>query len=512
VGHGSTVTTPALNANVTALNTDNPGVLYVGGNFTNAGGQANADRIAKWSGTAWSAIGGTPLTNGQVFAIAYDAVTHRIFAGGTFLDAGGNANADHLAVWNGSTWAPFCNPATPGAAFEGNVEALQIIGNTLLVGGSFQNGARIPEADYLVACDLTSGNSSATVAHSLDISGAVLALTADSNGTLYAGGNFHVVGIPLTDRVAYYSGGAWHPMGGTLPNDPAVHGIVRSLTAAGTDVYVGTDAIDVEHIDQADHIARWNATTLSWSAVGSNNATTDGWFSTATAYTIDALDTYGSILVAAGSFQNANGIATADGVAYFDGSHWRPIGSDGTGNGPFSSAHPTAVGITHSKVYVGGNMTSAGGDTLAKYLTAYAMYQPDALIGATSTGSFVGNNTYNATGYGEVRSVTVTRGHSVTSYVKIQNDGLDTIDFAVTTLGSATGITARYYRGTTEITAGLRNGTYTTPFIAARGSILIRLEVHVARSSASKATIRTTVRSQAGTPPDAVRLVVKATG
>jgi hypothetical protein len=508
VGNGGTSTTASLNGHVTALNTDNPGVLYVGGNFTNAGGHANADYIAKWNGTAWSAIGSIPLSTGQVFAIAYHA--GKVYVGGSFINAGGNANADFLAVWNGSSWQSPCISTQPGAAFGGNVNALQIIGNTLYVGGSFANGAAISAADYLVACDLTTRVASSvvdTVPHAFG--GAVNALTADSNGTLYAGGGFNnLEAIPQADHVAVYSGGGiWQAMGsGPGDGGAAVDSVVRSLTASSTNVYVGTDSLNVGGVAKADHVARWNGS--SWSALGANTAGTDGWFTTST--TIDALDTRGTVLVAAGSFQDANGIATADDIAYFDGAHWHPVGSDGAGNGPLSQ-HPTALGITGAKVYVGGAFTSAGGDTLAKFLAAYAVYQPDALIGATSTGSFVGNNKYSSTGYGEVRNVTVTRGHSVTSYVKIQNDGLDTINFAITTLGGATGITARYFHGTTEITAGVRNGTYTTPLIAARGFILLRLVVTVANSSASTATIRTTARSVAGTLPDAVRLVVMAT-
>ena len=38
---------PALNGIVNALNTDRPGVMYVGGNFTDAGGDPNADYIAQ---------------------------------------------------------------------------------------------------------------------------------------------------------------------------------------------------------------------------------------------------------------------------------------------------------------------------------------------------------------------------------------------------------------------------------------------------------------------------------
>ena len=38
--------------------------------------------------------------------------------------------------------------------------SLQIIGQTLYVGGEFQNGAGIASADYLFACDLANGASS----------------------------------------------------------------------------------------------------------------------------------------------------------------------------------------------------------------------------------------------------------------------------------------------------------------------------------------------------------------
>ncbi len=505
VGAGSTATTASLNGTVTALNTDNPGVLYAGGNFTNAGGHPNADRIAKWDGTAWSAIGGVPLTNGQVFAIAYHA--GKVYVGGTFQNAGGHPKADFLAAWNGSTWSSPCTSTTAEPAFAAHVSALQIIGNTLYVGGAFADGARIPSADRLVACDLTTGTASSTVdseAHQFSGSG-VYALTADSNGTLYAGGGFtDLTGIPEADNVASYSAGSWHAMG-SGPVSGAVQDFVRSLTAHGTDVYVGTDAVNVAGIARADHVAKWNGS--SWSALGSNTAGDNGWFSNG--FTIDALATTGSILVAAGSFQNANLIATADDLAYFDGVHWRPIGSDGAGNGPLNG-HPTALGITGGKVYVGGAFTAAGGDTRAKYLAAYALRQPDASIGATSTGHFVGGNVYSATGAGETRSVTITRGKSATSYVKIQNDGLVAATFKITGTGGVNGIAAHYFRGATNITAGVRNGTYATGNIAARATVLIRLVVSVAKSSARSATFTTTARSQTGTPHDGVRLIVRA--
>jgi hypothetical protein len=507
VGVGGTATSPSLNGTVTALNTDNPGVLYVGGNFTNAGGHAKADRIARWDGSAWSAIGSTPLSNGQVFAIAYHLGT--VYIGGTFTNAGGNADADFLAAWNGSSWVSPCVSTTVSPPITANVNALQIVDNTLYVGGSFANGAGIDAADYLMACDLTSGAASAVVDSTVHaFGGAVSALTADSNGTLYAGGGFiNLQQIAAADHVAEYIGeGIWQAMGsGPAPGFGAIDSFVRSLTAHGTDVYVGTDATNVAAIGKADHVARWNGS--AWSALGANTAGTDGWFTTTT--TIDALDTYGSLIVAAGSFQNANGIATADDTAYFDGTHWHPIGSNGAGNGPLSQ-HPTALGITGGKVYVGGAFTSAGGDTLAEYLAAYALRLPDALIGGTSTGPFAGNNVYSSTGAGEVRQVTVNRGASKDVYVKIQNDGLTPASFNVKGTGGATGVSDHYFLGGNTVTAAVKAGTFSTPSIDPRDSVVLRLHIVVANSSAAHATFVTTARSQSGTPPDAVRVAVTA--
>jgi hypothetical protein len=505
VGTGSTPAMSALNGPVYALNTDNPGVLLAGGAFTSAGGNANAQRIARWNGSAWSALGSTPLSNGSVLAIAYAA--GKTYIGGTFINVGGNPNIDFLAVWNGATWASPCTSTVPGPAITANVESLKIIGNSLYVGGAFANGAGLDAADFLVRCDLTTGIASPTVdsvAHAFG--GDVAALTADRNGVLYAGGGFlNLESIPAADHVAYYDG-TWHAMGsGPGPGGAAIDDHVRSLTASGTNVYVGTDALNIAGIANADHIARWNG--AAWSAVGHNTAATNGWFPT-TAF-IDALTTYGSIVVAAGSFQNANGIAAADQIAYFDGTTWRPVGSDGAGNGPLN-AHPVSLGVTGGKVYAGGNFTSAGGDTLGKYVASYALRQPDALIAASSAGTYIGNNIYSSTGVSESLLKTITRGHSAWVYLRIQNDGLVAATFKLKGTGGASGITAHYYAGTTNITLAVLAGTYTTATIAARGYVTIRLLASVASSSAATRTLMTTVTSTSGTPSDAVRLVVKA--
>jgi hypothetical protein len=501
-GVGATSSTPSLNGAVYALNADAPGELLVGGAFTSAGGHA-AYGIAAWNGTAWSAFGGgAGINNGAVRAIAYHA--GKVYAGGTFLNAGGNADADYLAVWDGIGWAPFCTATGP--AFGGSVQALQIIANTLFVGGSFQNGAGIAAGDYLLACDLTTGASSAVADSDGDINAGIYALAADSNGTLYAGGQFSDMDhILAADHVAAYDG-TWHAMGsGPSAGAGAVDDYVRALAANGTDVYVGTDSVNVAGIAAADHVAKWNGST--WSALGTNTAGTDGWFPASSF--VYAIATSGPLVFAAGSFQNANGVATADDIAYFDGATWRPIGSNGAGNGPVI-ATPNALGVFRSQAYTGGNFTSAGGDVRAEYLASYALKLPDARIGVANTGPFTGNGVYSATAAGESRTAHVAKGHKTTFYVSVQNDGLVAAAFTIKGTGSARGWSVKYYRGTTNITTAVKAGTYSTGSIAARGSIT--LKVIVSRGSSTATSVRYLVKatSVAGTPADAVKAIAKA--
>ena len=364
--------TDSLDLVASAL-TVSAGALYVGGEFTDAGGIPEADRIATWNGSSWSAVSSSTsqIANGRVSAIAVSA--GKVYAGGTFTNAGGDANADFLAVWDGTSWEPFCTSTVGGPAFDGNVTSLQIVGPTLYVGGSFQNGAGIASADYLLACDLASGTSSTTVALS-PFSGSVYALAADSNGTLYAGGGFtNLETIDAADNVAYLPArGHLAADGHGRPERAAARStsFVRGLTTVGTDAYVGTDALDIAGIAQADHVARWNGS--AWSAVGADSGGGNGWFPTTTS--INALVGTGRYLFATGTFLDANGDARADNVAFFDGSEWHPVGSDGAGNGPWNGTG-LALALVDRELYAAGNFTSAGGDPQAHSAASFSLTQ-----------------------------------------------------------------------------------------------------------------------------------------
>jgi hypothetical protein len=101
------------------------GDLYAVGPFTTAGG-GTANRIAKWNGSSWAALGSG--LNNAVYALAVSGSD--VYAGGIFTTADGSA-ANYIAKWNGSTWTKL------GSGMDKGVYALAMSGDDLYAGGSF---------------------------------------------------------------------------------------------------------------------------------------------------------------------------------------------------------------------------------------------------------------------------------------------------------------------------------------------------------------------------------------
>jgi hypothetical protein len=79
------------------------GSLWAGGNFLLDGGPAG---LAVWNGTAWQAPpGGAP--DGPVFELAH--IDDSLFAGGGFTSIGG-IEAEKVAEWNGTEWSAYDLP------------------------------------------------------------------------------------------------------------------------------------------------------------------------------------------------------------------------------------------------------------------------------------------------------------------------------------------------------------------------------------------------------------------
>ena len=124
--------------------------LYAGGHFTTAGG-VSANNIAKWNGSAWSALGSGiggyyPIV--QALAVS---VTN-LYAGGEFVTAGGG-QVNGIAKWDGNSWSPLgSGVSTYGGGGIGYVYALALSGTNLYAGGLFTTAGGAP-ASYIARWD-----------------------------------------------------------------------------------------------------------------------------------------------------------------------------------------------------------------------------------------------------------------------------------------------------------------------------------------------------------------------
>jgi hypothetical protein len=132
-GSGST---PSVNTMVTFDDGTGP-ALYVGGQtFTTAGG-ISANRVAKWDGKNWSAVG-DGFANGIVWKLSVfnDGTGDALYAFGTFT-ASGATPMNRMAKWNGTSWEQW-----GGGANNTVFNALRIagdpgVGDALVVAGQF---------------------------------------------------------------------------------------------------------------------------------------------------------------------------------------------------------------------------------------------------------------------------------------------------------------------------------------------------------------------------------------
>jgi len=353
----------ALNARVHAISAAPDGLL-VGGNFTNAGGRAEADHIAHWNGTAWGPLGSNGAGNGalsdSVRAIAVAGAD--IYAGGLFTNAAGVPQADGVARWNGSAWSALgASPAGTNGALLGDVHALVARDGELYVGGSFENAAGLAQADFVARWNGTGWFALGSNGAGGALNGGVGALVFVGTD-LYVGGGFTFAGgIAGAHHLARWSGGSWYGVGVTTPHD-ALNGGVRAIAPSGTSIYIGGHFTDVDDRRPSDYVARWNGSI--WSGLG-----TDGGEDGAVKGDVYAVAVLGGSVYVGGSFGATAGLGRASWIARWDGSRWSALGSNGPNPSLNGSVHSLAV--IGSDLYVGGSFTNAGGVAAGDYVARW---------------------------------------------------------------------------------------------------------------------------------------------
>jgi hypothetical protein len=475
--------------------------LYVGGRFTDLAGIAEADYIAKWDGSTWSALGSNGAGNGalDLYVNALAVSGTDLYVGGDFANAGGNLEADMIAKWSGGTWSALGSDGAGNGAYGINsyVTAVAIFNGQVYANASgpvnvLGGGARSGLVRFTGSGWTDVGN--------WDFGASPLVV---SGGFLYAGGG----------GVYRWDGSTWTTLGAGAAG---INGQVVAIAVSGSTVYAGGYFLNAAGIPEADYVARWNGS--AWSALGSNGAG-NGILGNY----VDALAISGSDVYVGGYFYGVGGNPAINGIAKWDGSAWSALGSNGSGGAALGSGYARALVVAGTDLLVGGAFANAGGIAQADCIAAWGIVptvvtppaivrKPDGRI-RLGTGAYVGNNVYNATGTGQGRTGSATRGHVVTFGISIQNDGAAADKFKVKATGTATSkYTVKYYRGTTDITTKVVAGTYLTSSLAPGGTFVITAKVTVKSTATlgSKVTRLVTLTSFASaTSKDAVTFVGK---
>jgi hypothetical protein len=175
------------------------GELIAAGYFEAAGTQVCS--IARWNGTRWASLGGGLTRGPYECGSAWATAVYRgdlIVAGG--FDHAGGVAADRIARWDGTAWHAM------GAGFNNVVNAFVVCGDDLIAGGLFTTVGGIP-ATRVARWDGTSWHA---LASGLD--GEVTDL-AVYQGSLIAVGRFTQSGSTPVNHIARWDGSTWRSLG-----------------------------------------------------------------------------------------------------------------------------------------------------------------------------------------------------------------------------------------------------------------------------------------------------------
>jgi hypothetical protein len=190
--------------------------IYAAGSFSQIGGVA-ADHIARFDGASWSSLG-AGISDGQVMCLTVfdDGAGRALYAGGDF-DVAGGAQANKIAKWNGAAWS------TLGAGLSNTVWSLTSwndgSGAKLVAAGRF-TGAGFMEARRVATWDGAEWARLRTGVHSVPPNTAQHAYAAiaydeglGQGSELFVAGAFSGADSAATNSIARY--GPCAPLGQT---------------------------------------------------------------------------------------------------------------------------------------------------------------------------------------------------------------------------------------------------------------------------------------------------------
>ncbi len=371
--------------------------VYLGGEFTKAGGSARKDiaavcAIAKCEGViaAGKATAWKPNSNAKVQTLAVSGAN--IYAGGAFTEIAAEKR-NFIAELNASgtvkaePWNPNANNAVNAITVDGTTSVVYIGGSLSSIGGE----ARENLAALNSSNEVSSWNPGANKA---------VKTLASSASTVYVGGEFTSAGGETRERlvaicatakcegeVAAGDATAWNP----TANKP-----VNALAISGSTVYAGGEFTKIGG-ETRERLVAICATAKCEGEVAAGKAT--AWNPTANK-PVNALAISGSTVYAGGEFTKIGGetrerLAAVCVTAKCEG---EVAAGKATAWNPKANGTVEALAISGSTVYAGGEFTKIGTETRERLaaVCATAKCEGEVAAGKATAWNPTANKTVNA--------------------------------------------------------------------------------------------------------------------
>lgn len=364
-----------LNGDVYCMEEGPDGKIYVGGNFRDAGGTADADYLARWNPTseAWEAVGSTGRPTGAVLALIFTPEGDLIVGGALYVKRYTLTTGAPAAWSDESSGTDFAIVAVKKFVISPS--------GLIYAAGLFTNAAATTNYGLAYSPYPSASLAWANVPE-FEILGAesVDTITLAPNGNIIVGGNFvNLDGVSAADYLAKYDGT-------NVTAVSALNGRVYALEYdAWGNLYVGGDFTNAGGFAGADYIARWNGS--SWIALG-----------TGTNGSVRSIEfVYPSGLIVAGAFTTAGGLTLTDRVAVWSNGAWQPLDIDLPGTATINSA----LHVTDGSFYIGGAFSTAGETPDENAKTGVVALNLNVTSASANTYPFV-----QVTGPGTLKSIT----------------------------------------------------------------------------------------------------------
>jgi hypothetical protein len=283
------------------------GTIYIGGNFTDAGG-SGADYAAIYNPITdtFSVVKAATAFNAEVFAIVIDQASGHVYFGGAFTNVDGIAAADGIVDYDviNNTFAALGSGVSAGTS----VLSLALDGaGFLFAGGTFLLMNGVANTVRFARWNINTG---VWQAFGTGVNGDVNTILALASGIVYIGGDFLLAGgVASTIRIAKWNGAAWTAMG------TGANARVRDLLIAPSGILFIAGSFTTINGLSIQYLAKWNGT--GFSALDSGTSVTNAVYSL-------SMDPTG-MLYLVGAFLNINGVVYDVSAAKFDNGAFTPL-------------------------------------------------------------------------------------------------------------------------------------------------------------------------------------------